>query len=185
MQSFIPLLNLAKVYLSSAWIQAVVAIFVLSQLALQINKTHRVLRNSARSWAKTGKAVWNATKRVEASLNRMMGYREDRPPRPLIDATILAGDVMVYWLFSGYLFTLGSVLILLVIAKQSHDLRLILTALMGTLVLYVCAAIYRNLGAQRARRLSALFKHNADNRRRQFAMAASIAAFIFGLLSVI
>lgn len=185
MQSLIPLLNLAKAYLSAAWIQAVVAIFVLSQLALQIDKTHRALRSSAPSWAKTGKAVWRATKYIEASVNRMMGYREDRPPRPIIDATMLAGDILVYWLFSGYLFALGSVLALLVIAKKSHDVSLILMALGGTLFLYVCAAIYRNLGAQSARKLSELFKHNADNRRRQFSMAASIAVFIFGLLSSI
>lgn len=184
MPSVVPLLNLATKYLSSDWLQVFVAIFLLVQLAVQIDKAHRALSASGKQWKKTGRAVMALAKRVETSVNRMMGYQENRPPRPAIDATLLAGDVLLYWTFSAWLFASGSVLMLLVIVKRPHQLKLVAMSVVCTLVFYVFAAIYRNMGAKRFRALAGLFKANAGDRRRQLFMVASIAACVFALAAI-
>lgn len=184
MPSVVPLLNIASKYLSSDWLQVFVAIFLLIQLAVQIDKAHRALSASGKQWKKTGKAVMALAKRVEVSVNRMMGYQDNRPPRPAIDATLLAGDVLLYWMFSAWLFAEGSVLMLLVVMKRPHELKLVTMSVAGTLVLYVFAAIYRNMGAKRFRALTDLFKANAGSRRRQLFMTASIATFVLALAAI-
>ncbi|CPF96912.1 Uncharacterised protein [Burkholderia pseudomallei] len=184
MPSVVPLLNLATKYLSSEWLQVFVAIFLLVQLAVQIDKAHRALSASGKQWKQTGKAVMALAKRVEVSVNRMMGYQDNRPPRPAIDATLLAGDVLLYWMFSAWLFAEGSVLMLLVIVKRPHELKLVAMSVAGTLVLYIFAAIYRNMGAKRFRALTGLFRENAGDRRRQLRMMASIAACAFAIAAL-
>lgn len=184
MPSVVPLLNIASKYLSSDWLQVFVAIFLLIQLAVQIDKAHRALSASGKQWKKTGKAVMALAKRAEVSVNRMMGYQDNRPPRPAIDATLLAGDVLLYWMFSAWLFAEGSVLMLLVVMKRPHELKLVAMSVAGTLVLYVFAAIYRNMGAKRFRALTDLFKANAGSRRRQLFMTASIATCVLALAAI-
>lgn len=184
MPSVAPLLNLATKYLSSDWLQVFVTIFLLVQLAVQIDKAHRALSASGKQWAKTGRAAIALAKRVEISVNRMMGYQENRPPRPAIDATLLAGDVLLYWMFSAWMFAEGSVIMLLVIMKRPHDFKLAAMSVIATLVLYVFAAIYRNIGAKKFRGLTTLFKANAGDRRCQLFMMASIALFAFALAAI-
>jgi hypothetical protein len=184
MPSVVPLLNIAAKYLSSDWLQAFVAIFLLIQLAIQIDKVHRALSTSGRQWKKTGKAVMALAKRVEISVNRMMGYQDNRPPRPTIDATLLAGDVLLYWMFSAWLFALGTVLMLLVIVKRPHEFKLVAMSVACTLVFYVFAAIYRNMGAKKFSALADLFKANAGSRRRQLFMTASIATCLLALAAM-
>lgn len=184
MPSVVPLLNLATKYLSSDWLQVFVAIFLLIQLAVQIDKAHRALSTSGKQWKKTGRAVVALAKRVEASVNRMMGYQENRPPRPAIDATLLAGDVLLYWMFSAWFFAEGSVLMLLVIVKRPHELKLLAMSVAGTLVLYVFAAIYRNMGAKRFHALKSLFRESAGDRPRQVSMMASIASCAFAIAAI-
>jgi hypothetical protein len=184
MPSVVPLLNLATKYLSSDWLQVFVAIFLLVQLAVQIDKAHGALSASGKQWKKTGRAMMALAKRVETSVKRMMGYQENRPPRPAIDATLLAGDILLYWMFSAWLFAVGSVLMLLVIVKRPNELKLVATSVVCILVFYVFAAIYRNMGATRFRALTSLFKANAGDRRRQLSMVASIAACAFALADI-
>jgi hypothetical protein len=175
MPSVVPLLNLATQYISSAWLQVLIAMFLLIQLAIQVDKAHRALSASSKQWKKTGKAVMALAKRVEISVNRMMGYRENRPPRPAIDATLLAGDVLLYWMFSAWLFAVGSVTMLLVIMKRPHEFKLAAVPVVVTMVFYVVAAIYRNMGAKEFRALANLFRNHAGDRRCQLSMGASIA----------
>ncbi|CAJ7234410.1 Uncharacterised protein [Burkholderia pseudomallei] len=184
MPSVVPLLNIASKYLSSDWMQVFVATFLLVQLAIQIDKAHRALSASGKQWKKTGKAVMALAKRLEVSINRMMGYQDNRPPRPAIEATLLAGDVLLYWVFSAWLFAEGSVLMLLVIVKRPHELKLVAMSVAGTLVLYVFAAIYRNMGAKRFHALKGLFRENAGDRRRQMRMMTSIASCAFAIATI-
>lgn len=184
MSSVVPLLNLATNYLSSDWLQAFVAIFLLIQLAVQIDKAHRALSASGKQWKKTGRAAMALAKRVEISVNRMMGYQENRPPRPAIDATLLAGDVLLSWMFSAWMFAEGTVIMLLVIMKRPHEFKLVAMSVVATLVLYVFAAIYRNMGSKKCRALTSLFKENAGDRRCQVFMTVSIAACVFALAAI-
>lgn len=184
MPSVVPLLNLATKYLSSAWLQVLIAMFLLIQLAIQVDKAHRALSASGKQWKKTGKAVVALAKRVEISVNRMMGYQENRPPRPAIDATLLAGDVLLYWMFSAWLFAEGSVTMLLVVMKRPHEFKLAALAFVVTMVFYVVAAIYRNMGAKKFRALANLFRNHAGDRRCQFSMTASIAACAIALAAI-
>ncbi|WP_156181650.1 hypothetical protein [Pandoraea apista] len=181
MQSLGSLMGLADKFLYDGWLQVILAAFLLAQLAICIDKAHRALSRSGKRWKETGRAALALVKRAETSLNRMMGYQENRPPRPVIDATMLAGDVLLYWMLSAWLLALGSALVLLVIALRPQDLKLIAISVLGTLGFYVFAAIYRNLGAKSFRSLVSLFKAQTGNPRRQFLMAASIAVFASGL----
>ncbi|WP_322014884.1 hypothetical protein [Paraburkholderia sp. J12] len=150
-------------------------ILLLPKLVAAIDSVHRTLISSAKQWKKTGVALIALARQAEISVNRMMGYREDRPPRPAIDATVLAGDVLLYWMFSGYWFALGSLSMLLIVVKQPHQFRLIALAVACTLFFYVIAAIYRNLGTKKWRTLANLFRAHAGNRPCLLRMSASIA----------
>jgi hypothetical protein len=168
------LLELAERFASSSWLRFFVMVLIASHVAAFVNRTHRELRKSAGDWKKSLGAVRALAVATVSRLNRLIGGDIERKRRPSIQATLLAGDIVLYWGFALALFGYSAVFVLLLVLKRPHELKLWAMTIVATMVFYVFSMFYRNLGAKSFESLVLLYKAHSGDRTTVVSMSGSI-----------
>lgn len=178
------LLEVAQQYSSNSWLQFCAALLVAGHIIVFIDKVHGQLRKSAGAWKKTLKAGLALAAATVQYLNRMVGGDINRKRRPSIQATLLAGDVLMYWGFAVAHFVYTAIFFLLLALHRPHELKLWAITVSAILVFSFFSMFYRNLGAKSFGQLILLYKEHAGNRRTVVWMSGAIAC-LFATIGVV
>jgi hypothetical protein len=168
------LLELAERFSSSSWLQFFVIVLIALRVASFANRTHGELQKSAGDWQKTVAAVRSFARTAVRRLNRMVGGDIERKRRPSIQATLLAGDIVLYWGFALALFGYSAVFVLLLVLKRPHELKLWAMTIAATIVFYFFSMFYRNLGAKSFESLVLLYRTHSGDRTTVVSMSGAI-----------
>ncbi|RAS33145.1 hypothetical protein [Paraburkholderia bryophila] len=168
------LLELAEPFSSSSWLQFFVIVLIALRVASFANRTLGELRKSAGDWQKTVAAALSFARAAFHRLNRMVGGDIERKRRPSIQATLLAGDIVLYWGFALALFGYSAVFVLLLVLKRPHELKLWAMTIAATIVFYFFSMFYRNLGAKSFESLVLLYRTHSGDRITVVSMSGAI-----------
>jgi hypothetical protein len=184
MNQLVQLFNLAKELCSNGWLQSLAVVLIAVRVILEVDKAHSKLLASAPKWRKTILAIVDVGSMIGQRMNRMMGGDVKRKRPAAVEATLLAGDVALYWAYALWLFALGSFFIILLVLKRPHEIRLYVLSIVCTAVLYFFAAFYRNLGAKSFGSLTLLFRTRAGSVITLISMSAGIVGLASTLATV-
>lgn len=178
------LFGLAQQFSSNSWLQICAALLIAGHIIVFVDKVHGQLHKSADAWKKTLKAGLALAGATVQYLNRMAGGDIKRKRRPPIQATLLAGDVLIYWAFAVMNFLYSAIFLMLLALHRPHELKLWAITVSAILVFSFFSMFYRNLGAKSFGQLVLLYKEHAENRGTVVGMSGAIAC-LFAAIGVL
>lgn len=158
-------------YLPSGWATLLAEITVIIAVAsYSVNKIHAMLPKII----SLVKALREVSATVVASVERHTQLPDKRPPGAHIQATIVTGDMVMYWSFFAYFVALGATTALLPVVARSHNVGAIAASYGISLGSFVISMIARKKGVEGARGLCKLFKDNAEKRFMRYSLTACV-----------